>query len=115
VSDSLQQYSNAALAYAETVHQARRIAEIVNRGATALRNWEHVQVTGILGEFPDEVRRFRASENDLSGNDWPDAQQIADVLLTYHQARRNLELAFQAIPDALRHAVKNPDSVTPPR
>lgn len=115
MADPLQQYSSAALAYAQTVQRARRMAEIVNRGATALRNWENVQVSGILGDFPEEVKSRRASENDLCGDEWPGAQQIADVLLTYHQARRNLELAFDAIPEELRHAVKNPDSITPPR
>jgi hypothetical protein len=79
------------------------------------KEYENVQVTGILGEVPDEVRQFRAPEDDLSGKEWPDAQKIADVLLTYHQAKRDLELPFQAIPEALRHAVKDPDSVTPPR
>ncbi|MBS0264210.1 MAG: hypothetical protein JSS02_19895 [Planctomycetes bacterium] len=115
MSDPLQQYSNAVLAYTASVHQARRVAEIVNRGATALRNWEHVQVTGILGEFPEEVRRRHASENDVCGDDWPGAQQIANVLLAYHQAKQALELAFSEIPEALRHAVKNPESVAPPR
>jgi hypothetical protein len=114
MSDPLQRYSNAVLAYAETVHRARRVSEIVNRGATALRNWENVEVTGILGEI-SEARDRRASENDLCGEEWPDAQQIADVLQTYRLAKRDLELAFDAIPVGLRHAVKSPDSVTPPR
>ena len=115
MSDPLQQYSNAVLAYAESVRRARRVADIVNRGATALRDWEHVQVTGILGAFPEEVNRRRASESDVCGDEWPGAQQIADVLLAYHQAKRDLEFAFGAIPEDLRHAVKNPDSVAPPR
>ena len=115
MSDSLEQYSNAVLAYAAAVHRARRLAEIVNRGATALRNWEQAQVTEILGVFPVEAGRRSGSENDLSGGEWPGAQQIADALLAYHQAKKDLDLAFKAIPEPLRHAVKTPDSVTPPR
>lgn len=115
MSDPLQHYANAVLVYAESVRRARRLADIVNRGATALRDWEHVQVTGIRGEFPEEANRRRASENDVCGNEWPGAQQIADILLTYHRARRDLELAFEGIPEGLRHAVRNPDSVSPPK
>lgn len=115
MSDALEGYSRAVRAFAESIHQARRIAEIVNRGATALRNWEQVQVTDVTGEFPGDVRRDRGSENDLVGRDWPGAQQIADVLLEYHRARRELERAFGAIPEDHRHAVRCPDSVAPPR
>jgi len=115
MSDPLQQYSSAALAYVQAVQRARRIAEVVNRGATALRNWENVQVTGALGAFPEDVRSRRSSENDLSSDDWPGSQQIADVLLNYHRTRKDLESAYEAIPESVRHAVKNPEALTPPR
>lgn len=115
MSDPLHEYSIAVLAYAETVQRARRVSEIINRGATALRNWEQVLVTEVQGDFPQELARSGRSENHLPGNEWPNAQHIADALLAYHQARNDLETAFNAIPEDQRHAVKTPESVTPPR
>ncbi|MGQ0636034.1 MAG: hypothetical protein ACT4QC_15595 [Planctomycetaceae bacterium] len=115
MSNHLQTYCIAVHAYEEAVYNARRVSEVVNRGATALRNWEQVQVTDIAGAFPDEFTRSARSENHLKGEEWPAAQQIADVLLAYHKTKLELEAAFLAIPDDQRHAVKTPESVTPPR
>ncbi len=112
---SLETYSAAVLAYADTVRRARRIADVINRAATALRNWEQVQVTDTAGEFPEEFRRSSHSENHLKGSEWPGAQQIADALLAYHHARRELEIAYNSIPEDQRHAVKAPDAVNPAR
>jgi len=112
---SLETYSAAILAYAETVRQARRIGDIVNRAATALRNWEQVQVTETAGEFPEEFRRSTYSENNVKGSEWPGAQQIADALLAYHRAKHDLEIAYNGIPEDQRHAVKAPDAVNPTR
>jgi hypothetical protein len=112
---SLETYSAAILVYADTVRGARRIADVVNRAATALRNWEQVQVTDTTGEFPEEFRRSSYSENQLKGSDWPGAQQIADALLAYHHAKHELEIAYNGIPEIQRHAVKAPDAVNPSR
>jgi len=112
---SLEMYSAAILVYADAIHRARRIADVVNRAATALRNWEQVQVTDTAGEFPEEFRRSSYSENHVKGSEWPGAQQIADALLAYHHAKRELEIAYNGIPADQRHAVKAPDAVNPTR
>lgn len=81
MSDSLRQDSIAVSDCTEAVHRARHLADVVDRGATALRNQEQIPVSGMVGNFPEDGDRQRASENDLSGDEWPAAQQIADVLL----------------------------------
>jgi hypothetical protein len=111
----LETYSAAILDYAETVRRARRIADVVNRAATALRNWEQVQVTDTAGDFPEEFRRSSYSENHVKGSEWPEAQQIADALLAYHRSKHDLEIAYSGIPEDQRHAVKAPDAVSPMR
>ena len=65
--------SVAILVYAETVRRARRIADIVNRAATAMRNCEQVQVTDTAAEFPEEFRRSTYSENHVKGSEGPGA------------------------------------------
>ena len=113
--DRLETYSIAILKYEEAVRGARRISEVINRGATALRNWEQVMVTDVQGEFPKDFEHSSRSENNLTGKEWPGAQQIADALLTFHRAKRDLEAAYEAIPGEQRNAIKPPDSVMPPR
>ena len=73
MSTALETSSAAILVYTETVRRARRIADIVNRAATAMRNWEQMQVTETAGEFPEEFRRSTYSENHVKGSERPGA------------------------------------------
>lgn len=116
MSDCLHTYSLAIRMYEETVIKTRGVSQIINRGATAMRNWEQVLVTNVEGvEFPPEFSRSNRSENQITGKEWPTAQQIADALLAYHKARQELLNAYNAIPADERHAVRAPEAVNPPQ
>jgi hypothetical protein len=115
MNDHLQTYSRAVFNYTEAVQKARRVSEIINRGASALRNWEQVRVTDTEGVFPEFLSRTTTSDSHVQGLEWPSAQQIADALLDYHRTKHELELAFTGIPDDQRQALRSPDSIVPPR
>jgi len=67
MSNSHRQDSNAVSDDTEVVHRARHLAGVVSRKATALRNWDQVPLSGMIGTFPEDRARQRASQNDLSG------------------------------------------------
>lgn len=104
---AIENYQQAVSEIQAAIHEAERMVQIVSSGAALLRNnWKRTMMSNVDGGFPAEIA---LSSKSFNGREWPTGQQLADVLVRYHNACRNLQNAYRAIPDSQRAVVQEPE------
>lgn len=85
-----------------TMRVERLIGETIN-GAKALQDWKHVTIADGKTEFPAE-----AMVHTINPDNWPSAQQLAEILSGWHQTRQVANNAWNAIPRERRTSLQPP-------
>ena len=77
--------------------------KVISDGANKLRDYERVGVSNSSVGFPPEVTFTGES---INASEWPSAQNLAEALSAYHETRHEATNAGGAVPDTIRHVVK---------
>lgn len=103
--DLIQAYQEALKQLETSTSQVERyVVEILN-GASKLRHWESVVISNSGIGFPIE-----AHGESIDANNWPSAQQLAEVLSEWHKVYHAVNNAWNAIPKDRRVGIQPPPS-----
>jgi len=103
--DPIQPYLEALRNLEVITRQVEHVVGEIIKGAEALRDWKHVTVANGKTSFPAEALR-----NSINPDNWPTIQQLAETLSEWHQSRRAVENAWNAIPRDRRFGLQPPSS-----
>ncbi|MBA3530578.1 MAG: hypothetical protein H0T73_01465 [Ardenticatenales bacterium] len=106
--DPISNYQRAIAALQAASARAEQYGALVTQTATSLREWKKVVMTNVEGEFPADLVAGRNTKS-INGVDWPTAQQLADTLLNYHNAKKAVDTAWQAISEEQRQILQPPE------
>ena len=103
--DTVTIYESALAAHERAKAQVERMVKVISDGANKLRDYDRVGVSNSNVGFPPEVTFTGQS---INANEWPSAQNLAEALSAYHETRHEAANAWRAVPDSIRHVVKEP-------
>ena len=103
--DPIQTYLEVLRNLEVVTRQVEHVVGEVIKVAGALRDWKHVTVANGKTSFPAE-----ALKNSINPDNWPTIQQLAESLSGWHQSRRAVENAWNAIPRDRRFGLQPPPS-----
>lgn len=86
-------------------HQAVNLASIVVRASEALEHWQEVTVSNSGIRFPPEAHVY-----SIDAKTWPTAQQLGEVLSSWHQMRHEMRNKWSAVPQDRRVGLRPPSS-----
>jgi hypothetical protein len=89
--------------------QVEQYVRIIEHAAGLLNRdgWKTAMMSNVQGGFPAEIAFSR--REGINGSDWPTAQQLADALVAWHNAKQAVKNAYQAIHASERSVVQPPD------
>jgi len=98
--------------------EARNQFDLANRNAETLIslirqvgnvNWRELMVANCDGGFPAEIA-MRQGTPTIDARAWPTGQQIADVLIAWHNANLAVRNMWEHVPKDLRGGLRPPNS-----
>jgi len=101
--DPIQTYQEALSNLEAATRQVERLVSEVVKAGKVLQNWKHVTVADGKTGFPPEAHVY-----SINPDNWPSAQQLAEVLSGWHQSRHAVNNAWNAIPRDRRVGLQPP-------
>ena len=111
--DPIRQYSEATESFNKAFSRVRGLGEIIADVGRYLNNYPYeITVANVVGGAP---MRALASERlyTLNADNWPKAEQIAEVIVNLHSACRNVKSVWASLSQADKGLVNPPDTKEP--
>lgn len=106
VEDSIATYRDKLGLVYEAEKRAKRVIKTIDEGAKLLKDdWQHVGVSHPAVSFPTDMV---GKSPWIDARKWPDADELADVLSSWHEARLRAANAYRRIPEPRRNLVSPP-------
>ena len=107
-SEPMTEYANALQDVRNATDKIESWIKTIHDGMTKLGNWRNVHFFNVsnVGWTAKQM-----SGPGIDGNAWPGAHELAEGLVSYHQAVDAAHSAYERIPDSQRAAAQPP----PPR
>lgn len=102
--DPIRKYIDAKRELDSITEKIEKLQRFIEEVGNALRNPFRFIVSDVSVGFPPEVAMVRGIPT-LHANEWPTAQQIAELLSSLHRAYHDARNAFMRIPEADRKNV----------
>lgn len=105
--DPIRAYLDARNNLEQAAQRAERMVGIILGAAIKLRDWKRVMVSNANVGFPAEIAL--TTQNSIRADEWPTAQQLAEALAQWHQARSAARSAWSAVPSSDRPGIQPPE------
>ncbi|MBA7648732.1 hypothetical protein ES703_56520 [subsurface metagenome] len=102
--DPIRKYIDAKRELDSLLSKVEKLQRFMEDVGNALRNPFRFMVSDVNVGFPPEVAMARGIPS-LNAKEWPNAQQIAELLASLHKAHHNALTAFMSIPEPDRKNV----------
>ncbi|WP_449225127.1 hypothetical protein [Azospirillum argentinense] len=106
MTDNIRAYLDAQAAYSAVSKELRDLAETLEQVGKTLKDCpERFIFSNVSIGLPVEVSLSRSSRS-VDGNGWKTAAEIQQLLAHWHNARRSVQAAWEAIPPQDRQHLK---------
>jgi len=106
--DPIRKYLDAKSELDATYSKVQKLQTIITDVASALNKPYSFMVSNVGVGFPPEVAMARVPS--LNADDWPSAKQLAETLASLHNAYKQVENSWMAIPQVDRKNLTPPPS-----
>ena len=101
--DPIRKYIDAKAELDSLLEKVDKLQKLINDIGSALRNPFRFMVSNVNVGFPPEIAMARVPTSNAQ--DWPNAQQIAELLSSLHRVYKNAQNSYFAIPERDRQNV----------
>jgi len=104
--DPITEYQTATENFERARNKAEQMVRAITDAANTLRNWQAVTVSNVNISFPAGLVAARS----INAKEWPTAEQLAQVLSSYHSTLHEAGNAYRRVPENQRKVVQPPPS-----
>ncbi len=107
--DPIREYSNAVEEFNLAYSAVRKLGVLVADVGRYMNNRPHVfMVSNSSVGFPPEIGLSK-SVFSLNANDWPDANKIAEAIVSLHEKREHVKEIYASLSATDKQLVQKPD------
>lgn len=102
--DPVRRYLDALKKVQQARAKVERVVGVVTDAGKKLGKWQEVSVSDVNVGFPAEL----LGGPSISGREWPTAQELAEALAAWHNARHEARNAWSGVPGPDRSGLQSP-------
>lgn len=102
--DPIRKYLDARNEFDQATRNAGRLTDIIVEAGRHLQRWQEVTVSNVGVGFPAEL----IGGPSIDAHQWPTAEELAEVLASWHDARHTTRNAWRAVPDSDHQGLQSP-------